>query len=246
MPKDIVPNQNPVSLPRLPVWLTSILDVPAHPDVGWEPPKWLPAESDLRQALADCERLVAGRVHHDFAKQCYIRMMANFEANTKLTADETRLRLAVWLDATGDLSDALWKHATDCSIRTLKWMPKVAEFRVFADEEVHRAKHRIVRLKKMLSTRQKPAEKTYEREPRDVRLKTLRDSLRAIGKTNRAAGYERQLAEREGRAPAAWALEVSTEIETKPERPPFKPGSSPSDKRCAELAAEFHKARTEA
>lgn len=173
--------------------------------MGWQPPAKLPTVHDLRDAIARCNATIEGRVTPAFAKQCFAKMAMAFEPNTKLTGDETRLRLSVWLEACGDLNDALWADATAEAIRSLKWMPKPAEFRELVASQLAKARQRRERLRKMLDGASKPAVVPFVKESATVRLRSMRDSFRKHGDEVKAASYERSLAVAENREPEAWA-----------------------------------------
>ena len=132
-------------------------------------------------------------------------MWTAFEPNAKPSGDETRLRMAVWLEACGDLNDALWADATSEAIQTMKWMPKPAEFRALVAPQLDRARMRKYRLEKMAEALKKGENKPFVREPGDVRIRGMRDSFRKLGNIFKAAGYERDLARMEGRQPEEWA-----------------------------------------
>jgi hypothetical protein len=189
----------------LPLWLIDVLDE-EHPDVGWQPPAKLPTVHDLRDAIARCNATIEGRVTPAFAKQCFAKMAMAFEPNTKLTGDETRLRLSVWLEACGDLNDALWADATGEAIRALKWMPKPSEFRELVASQLTKARQRRERLRKMLDGAAKPAVVPFVKESATVRLRAMRDSFRKHGDDVKAASYERSLAMAENREAEGWAM----------------------------------------
>jgi hypothetical protein len=238
MTNEMVPAKgNPVSLPRLPAWLTSILDAD-HPDIPWAVPARLPTLADLRGAIGKCDAITEGRATPAFAKQCLGKLLVAFEPNTKLSADDMRMRAAVWLEACGDMNDALWNEATLEAIKALKWMPKPAEFRALVEPRIEMATRHRNRLRAMLEAHGKPSTaKPFVPAPLDVRLRGMRDSYRNIGRTDKAAAYERELARHEKREPEAWATAIIPEAtQAQPERPPFVPETSPSAKRCAELA----------
>lgn len=222
----------------MPAWLTSILD-DSHPDVPWQVPARLPTVPDLRAAIGKCDAILEGRVTPAFAKQCLAKLLVAFEPNTKLGADDMRLRAMVWMEACGDLNDGLWAEATADAIRSLKWMPKPAEFRALVERRTADAARHRERLKAMLAAHtSRPTPPPFVPEPIETRLRGMRDTFRRLGMIGKAAGYERELAEIEKRAPEAWAIHVPETAEKKPERPPFVPGQSPTDLRCAELARQ--------
>lgn len=198
---------------RLPHWLIDVLDG-EHPDMPWQVPAKLPTTHDLRSALHRCDLTIEGRVTSSFAKQCFAKLLMAFEPNAKLTGDETRLRVSVWLEACGDLNDALWADATAQAIQTMKWMPKPAEFRALVTPQLDKARKHRERLRKMLDAAANPVAKPFVRETDAERFRGMRDSFRKVGDTFRAARYERMLATEEERKPEAWA--TAEIVETAP------------------------------
>lgn len=188
----------------MPHWLSDILDE-EHADLPWQPPAKLPTPHDIRDAIQRCDLTLEGRVTPAFARQCFAKLTMAFEPNTKLSGDDTRLRVAVWIEACGDLNDALWADATGQAIQTMKWMPKPAEFRSLVSPQLDRARKRKERLRKMQDLLANPVEKPFVREPLPVRLRGMRDSHRKVGNTFKAASYERYLASVEDREPEDWA-----------------------------------------
>ena len=131
-----------------------------------------------------------------------------FEPNTKLTSEQTRLRLAVWLEANGDLGDELWSIATLAAIQGSQWMPKPAEFRKLVQARFDERQRRKERCRAMLDALGGQGPKPFQREPVPVRVRASRDAFRRIGNIAKAALYERRLAEIETRAPEAWAVDA--------------------------------------
>jgi hypothetical protein len=173
----------------------------------WQMPDRLPTPGDLRDAITRCHRTLDGRVSPAFARQCFAKMVTAFEPNAKPSGDETRLRMAVWLEACGDMNDALWADATTEAIQTMKWMPKPAEFRALVTPQIDKARKRKERLLKMLQPGMATAAANpFVKEPTAVRLRGMRDSFRKVGSEAKAAIYERELAKEEGRDPEAWAI----------------------------------------
>lgn len=223
-------------LPRFPAWLMALTDS-NYPDVPWRVPDRLPALTDLRDMLARCDMVLRGEVNPGFAKQCIAKLMVAFEPNTKLSADETRIRAMVWLEACGDLNNALWAQATDEAIKSLKWMPKPSEFRALMQEHVDMAKRRQVRIQAMIEAHGRP-QQAFVPEPPHVRIRGMRDSFRRVGDLAKAIKYERELAAIEERPVEDWANVALEEPVTPRERPPFVPSTSPTALRCAELARQ--------
>lgn len=172
----------------------------------WQPPARLPPIGDIRAAMDRCDLTLLGHVSPAVARQCFAKLAMAFEPGTKLTGDETRLRMSVWMEACGDLNDALWIDATTQAIQSLKWMPKPAEFRALVAPQIDLARKRRRRLEAMEeAARRPPAAQPFVREPDEVRIRGMRDSFRKVGDMFKAAKYERMLARDEKREPEEWA-----------------------------------------
>jgi hypothetical protein len=177
-----------------------------HPDVPWTPPPTLPPAAELRLALEILDgQDQTGERHAGF---CLAKLVMAFEPNTRLTAEQTRLRLAVWLEANGDLGDALWSAATLAAIQGSQWMPKPSEFRKLVQGKLEERQRRKERCRAMLDAQAGKGPKRFQREPEPVRVRGLRDTFRRFGNIAKAALYERELAALETREPEAWAVET--------------------------------------
>lgn len=208
-------------------------------------PARLPKPADIRDAIMRCDRTLEGRgVSPAHARQCFAKLLAAFEPSAKASGDETRLRMAVWLEACGDLNDALWAAATTEAIQTLKWMPKPAEFRAIVTPQLDLARRQKHRLEQMAEAVAYGANKPFVREPDDVRIRGLRDSFRKIGSLHKAAGYERSLARMENREPEDWihaaaVADMGIPISEKPATPPARP-PSPEMRAALDVALATH------
>ncbi len=178
-----------------------------HPDVPWTPPATLPSAAELRLALEILDG--QGQTDERHAGFCLAKLVMAFEPNTKLTAEQTRLRLAVWLEANGDLGDELWSIATLAAIQGSQWMPKPAEFRKLVQARFDERQRRRERCRAMLDAQGGKGPKPFQREPEPVRVRASRDAFRRVGNIAKAALYERRLAEIETRAPEAWAVDAA-------------------------------------
>jgi len=174
----------------------------ATADVPWRPAHSLarhkPSAEDLHTAIA---ALTPPPVSEAHAAHCFARLMIAFEPTTRASGDETRIRLAVWLEANRDLGDALWSKATLETIRSRTFMPRPAEFRAAVASDLEAMARKLARCREMLDALAKPRAKTVEPEPLEVRLATIRDSWRRLGNPDRAARAERELAKLEQRLP---------------------------------------------
>lgn len=200
--------------------------------VGQRPPT--PAE--CRAGIEAIEFSLVQATRQQIA-ECVAKLVIGF--NMQQTKDEARMRVEVWVEANGDLPHDLWVKGTTSLLQSYQFgMPKPSNLREAVSAELDERRLKLSRARMLLEVvRSKPADRPYVREPRDVRIRAMRDSFRKVGNVFKAAGYERELAEHEGREVEDWARDVSPAIEApKEERPPFKPEDSPTARRCAELA----------
>lgn len=184
-----------------------------HPDVAWTPPPSLPSASDLRTAIEilDAQSAQASRQH---VAWCLAKLSMAFEPSVKLSKEDEKFRASIWVESCGDLGDTLWSEATMAAIQSLKWMPKPAEFRALVGGKIGDRAKRLKRCRDMLAALggDKPATpKPFEPEPREVRLRSMRDSYCKHGYADRAARIEVELAAIEGREPEDWTRAAQAE-----------------------------------
>lgn len=136
---------------------------------------------------------------------CFGRMITAWQV--KWTDAELSLQRAVWREALGHIPNDLWTQATMHLITHHKFgMPKPAHFMDVIGVQWKARSTKLHRLKAMMGTgRSKPVTQ-FEREPRDVRLRSMIASGRKHGRMDMAARAERELADVEGRRPEDWAL----------------------------------------
>ncbi|CAB4167502.1 hypothetical protein UFOVP860_24 [uncultured Caudovirales phage] len=175
-----------------------------HPDVQWRVPEKLPPTQDLALGINILEAQLQ-RVDRKHAAFCLSKILVGF--NERKTGDEAKLLLEVWLEANGDLPNDLWSAGVLELLQTHKFgMPKPVHLREAVAARLTERTTKLTRARAMLAKAgqaEKPQEFVKDRQ--DVRDRTLRDSLLRIGKTDRAAAYERSIAVREGREPEDWA-----------------------------------------
>lgn len=203
-----------------------------HPDVPWQLPAALPVLADLKAGIATLEAQAAP-VQQKHATWCLAKLVLAFEPNTKLTGEETRLRLNVWLEANADLGDALWSEATLAAIQSLKWMPKPAEFRGLVEAKLAARAKRMKRCQAMLAAHgqgQAPEEKPIE--TRLGRMEHTRSIYARMNRHTDVARIDREIAIETGQP----VPDLAIDLPDAPERPPFKPNTSHTGLRCAELA----------
>lgn len=153
-----------------------------HPDVPWRPPATLPS----RDALEVARAMLQPRPADDATMaSCLAALVIAFEPNTRLSAEATRLRLEVWRRANADLGNALWQDATETALRSLKWMPRPAEFR-----QVEARLLRLRRCEQMLAAHVRRAN-APPTPPPVTRAQRLGDLVAIYRKHNRVADAER-------------------------------------------------------
>lgn len=199
---------------------------------NWALPKVLPSIADLRLGIHILENPVTTPKH---AAGCLAKLMVAFEPNTKMSPEETKLRLAVWIEANGDLGDELWAEATRLAMRESKWMPKPSEFRALVGDQLTLRSSRLHRAKMMLQEAGREKDAPFAPEPEDVRIRALRDSWKRVGRMHKAAPYEIELAKREGREAENWAKEVPMD-----EPPEVAKEAAPALKEKPEMRARLN------
>lgn len=155
MPNDVVLSALPTvaadstqPLPSSVARALSQAEADVHPDIPWRPPAALPEPAALRTALA---MLTPPPASDRTISAGMAALMIAFEPNTRLSPEATRLRFVVWKEATADLGDALWQTAAERAIRSLKWMPKPAEFRELVRSILEARSTRRQRCERMLA-----------------------------------------------------------------------------------------------
>ena len=206
-----------------------------HPDIPWRLPDKLPPTPDLVRG-AELLQAQLARVDRKHAAYCLGKLLVGF--NERKTADETKLLLEVWLEACGDVPNDLWSAGILELLKTHKFgMPKPPHFREAVDAELKERQKHLKRAQEMLDkARETPKPAAFVREPQDVRIRGLRDSFRRIGKVAKAASYERQLAEMEGRDVEDWARDPAPEAVEVRVEPPTLPPLSPEMQALTKLS----------
>lgn len=219
-----------------------------HPDVAWTPPADLPSLPDLRTAMGILEAQCAPATRQHVA-WCLSKLSMALEPSVKLSDADAKFRASIWTESCGDLGDALWSEATMAAIQSCKFMPKPAEFRALVGAKLADRAKRMKRCRALLDAagESKPvAPQGFVPEPRAVRLRSMRDSYRKHGYTSRAAKFEIELADVEGRAPEDWIHAAQIEVGITTAEKPTLPTRPPSPEMRAALdmaVARQHRAR---
>ncbi len=201
-----------------------------HADVPWSLPPSLPSKRELETAV---EILTVPPTTPKHAAFCLAKLMLAFDAGTKLTPEETKLRAATWLETNADLGDALWSEATLILLRSWKRdehygrAPEPSDLRAAVDAKLTDRAKKFARCKAMLRAldggkSDKPAEQPLA--TRAERLAHTRDTWKRLGNTARAAKAERELAKEVGREPEDWARAAFVDAPAaKPDLPKLPP-----------------------
>jgi hypothetical protein len=108
-----------------------------------------------------------------------------------------------------DIPADILEAACDECARTSQFFPALAEIYKHARPMLEKRRRQAERVAILISDAKKPATKPapepFKPEPKEVRLRTLRDGCRRNGHIDRAAKYERELAVIEKREPEEWA-----------------------------------------
>lgn len=220
--------------------------------MAWTPPAIPVFVTDPKRELRTAiETLTPPAVTPKHAVWCLSKLMLAF--GSKLDAESAKLQGAVWIEACGDLGDELWSKATMALIRGWRRddhfgrLPEPADFREAVATDLAERGKKIARCKALLhglggGEPAKPG--PFVPEPPLVRLRSMRDSYRKHGYTDRAAKCERELAEAEGRAVEDWALAagVPTSAGNAQVAPPSRPLSPAMQAATRAAVAEQHRA----
>lgn len=173
----------------------------------------MPSVADLRTAMGILEAQCAAATRQHVA-WCLSKLSMALEPSVKLSDNDLKFRASIWTESCGDLGDALWSEATMAAIQSCKFMPKPAEFRALVGAKLAERAKRMKRCKAMLDAAgdaRAVAPAGFTPEPREVRLRSMRDSYRKHGYADRAAKIEIELASIEGREPEDWVHAAQAE-----------------------------------
>ncbi len=170
-------------------------------------PSVVPTVADARLGVAYLEAKVepVTRKHASFCFAKIARAM-----NHKMTKEEGNMLFETWIEATGDLPGDLWSEATLGLIQGYKFgMPRPAHLRELVEETFSKRRANLANAKRILAKlTAKPTAPPFVKDSIEAREIALRDSLRRVGQTARAAVYERQIAAREKRDVESWVNEL--------------------------------------
>jgi hypothetical protein len=203
-------------------------------DVPWTPPSVRNPEA-VKRVAGELERgLLPAQIA--FAKWCCDKL------SVLPTQNADGLSAAIWtdnlLDACARYADDLWQTATLELLRSSKWRPTPAEM-VAICEPRHAERQRMLARARSLLAPAPGVTATTAEQPTTSRLERLQFSramYERLGRPADVARMDREIAREEGEMGNPTSA-ATVSRETQPaERPPFVPSTSPSAKRCAELA----------
>jgi hypothetical protein len=203
----------------------------------------MPARSELQRWVTALEAQLepASDSHIGFL----VKTMANSMAMRSGQTQQLASRTDGWLLACGSLPADLWTQGCTELLSTKTFMPSPGELMAIVGRKFEERRRMLERAKKLLGEDPDAGKpKPFEPEPRTVRLRNMITSYRKHGYTSRAAKFEIELAEVEGRAPEDWTRAAQAEPmvdmrDTTPTRPP-----SPQMRAALDMAvAQHHRAQ---
>lgn len=194
----------------------------------WEPPKpaMMPARRELDAWIATLKATLepASSNHIGYL----VNTMANSMAMRNGVTQQMASRTDGWLLACGALPADLWTAGCTELLSTKTFMPSPGELMAIVGRKFEERRRMLQRATLLLGD--KPADdksKPFVPEPREVRLRTMRDSYRKHGYADRAAKAEIELAGVEGREPEDWAQAAAVEIPAAGDAKPVTPAARP-------------------
>ncbi len=196
---------------------------------AWTPPTVLPSIGEVREALAVLRADLEPTPAKD-ARWCLGKMRQRFGIGS------AEIDAAAWLKALQAFPRNMIFEAVRIAVSDDK-RPTIEAFT--GHPGLVRRRTGLARAEAILAKLMAPKPVVaFVREPIEVRLRQLLDHALRRPDTAKAAEWERQLAKAEGRAPAAWALDMGNPISA-----PAQVEKAPEIKPTARNAALMLKAR---
>lgn len=178
---------------------------------AWQPPEVPPETAKLRAAVVELDQglrpATPGHMQWCINKLFVLPTRDGSAVTAAFAADN-------FIDACGHFPDDLWSAGTLELLQTKTFRPSPAELVAAIGAKYRERQRMLERVNLMLGGRPTEGQKKpFVREAEDVRLRALRDSLVKIGKMERAAVYERDLAAMENRSPEEWAVADGAPLE---------------------------------
>lgn len=175
--------------------------------VRWEPPSVLPDRERVKRVVAELDRgLLPTRP--EFLKWICDKLSA------LPTQTATGMNAALWADNVIDVCahypEDLLQSATLELLRTKTFRPTPAEIVEVIDSKFLERQRMLERARMLLGNDALKAAAAFVPDPEDVRLRTVRDSFKRIGRLDLATPAEIKLAKLENREVEAWATVAKT------------------------------------
>ena len=182
----------------------------------WTAPTKLPADCSVAMLQDFVQRLEASLAPApaDTIQAC-IKALAHGTAHKAASTKDWQYQTKLYARTLDDIPSDVWFEVTKDLLKTYEWFPGTAAIAKRAEPLLAERRKQLERARAVLAqfggvqqiAASPKASAVFEREPREVRLRTLRNSLRKVGQHHRAAAYERELAALENREPAGWVDE---------------------------------------
>lgn len=179
----------------------------------WTTPAKLPADCSVAMLQDFVKRLEASLAPApaDTIQAC-IKALAHGTAHKAASTKDWQYQTKLYARTLDDIPTDVWFEVTKDLLKTYEWFPGTAAIAKRAEPLLAERRKQLERARAVLAqfggvqqiAAAPKASSAFEREPREVCLRTLRNSLRKVGQHHRAAVYERELAALEGRQPESW------------------------------------------
>lgn len=169
----------------------------------WTPPTVLPQASILRAAATELERGLRGaspgHMQWCLNKLFVLPTRDGSTVNAAFAADN-------FIDTCGHFPDDLWSVATLELLQSKTFRPAPAEFFAAVKGKFDERRRMLERVMLMLGGKAIARPGPFVPDSREVVLRTTLRWARKRGEMEKAARYERELAQLENREPEAWAI----------------------------------------
>ena len=180
----------------------------------WTAPTKLPPDCTVGMLRDFVDRLAAALAPApaDTIQAC-IKALAHGTAHKAASTKDWQYQTKLYARTLDDIPTDVWFEVTKELLKTYEWFPGTAAIAKRAEPILAERRKQLERARATLAVFDGGQQQlsapvatraTFQREPKEVRLRTLRNSLRRVGHHQRAAEHERELAALENREPESW------------------------------------------
>lgn len=180
----------------------------------WTAPTKLPPDCSVAMLRDFVDRLAASLTPApaDTIQAC-IKALAHGTAHKAASTKDWQYQTKLYARTLDNIPSDVWFEVTKELLKAYEWFPGTAAIAKRAEPILAERRKQLERARATLAAfgggrpqiaGPAPKAAVFEREPKQVRLRTLRNSLRRVGQHHRAAQYERELAGLENREPESW------------------------------------------